>query len=83
MDRTATVATDDLWTYTGEFRWLRAYIDNLKLEAITEMCHNKDMERYAELRGMVMACDFILQAPERYVEEMRKREARANVQEAV
>jgi hypothetical protein len=66
----------DIWTFTSEFMWVKDYMESLRVKAITEMAQGVSMERYAELRGVIFACEYFLQAPEMYSKELAKREAR-------
>lgn len=72
------VPTNDLWTYTSEYRWLREYLEIQKWQAISEMATQRDVIRYAELRGFIEAIELVIKAPEQYTKAM---EAREHVQE--
>lgn len=70
-----------MWMHSSEFTWLHDYIERLRASAVRDMEAGVDMERYAELRGYIQACDAVLQSPEKWLAEQRKLQEAENARD--
>jgi hypothetical protein len=71
-----------MWMHSSEFTWLREHIEQLRASAVQDITAGVDMERYAELRGYIQACDAVLQSPEKYLALKRAELAQARDEDA-
>lgn len=72
------MADTNLWMLQPEFKWLKDYLEKLRENAVNELLDGTSMEGYAELRGYIRALDAVTKAPEKYIQEVRKRQESEN-----